>query len=220
MPSQPVLPLLTEVEARSLTDQIKECAEKIWALLLEAHERKAWKALGYLNWEAYVRAEFDMGRQYSYRLLDQGRVIREIGAASGLSPNGDISITEAQSRDLKPHLPEVVAEVQRQIANVPAEQVAQVVQQVIENERDRITATREGREACRALAQELNLKPQTDAEKEAVQVMYGLYEAIEEIEKMPPADAAGRLVKPYERRYIEKIPGVIKWLSDFVEVTR
>lgn len=41
------------------------------------------ETLGYSSWEAYVKAEFDISRQYSYRLIDQGRVIREIEEAAG-----------------------------------------------------------------------------------------------------------------------------------------
>ena len=35
----------------------------LWDLLLKAHDRQAWKALGHKSWAAYVEAEFDMGRQ-------------------------------------------------------------------------------------------------------------------------------------------------------------
>lgn len=69
----------TEAEARAITERIKTAAEAIWSLLLEAHERHAWAALGYDRWEDYVRAEFDMTRGRAYQLLDQARVVREIG---------------------------------------------------------------------------------------------------------------------------------------------
>ena len=38
---------LSESEARSLTDRIRQSATDTFRLLLEAHERKAWQALGY-----------------------------------------------------------------------------------------------------------------------------------------------------------------------------
>lgn len=103
---------LTEVEARQLTDDIKETAEQLWKLLLRAYEGKAWKVLGYVSWEAYVKTEFDMGRSHSYRILDQGKVILALQEAASVnlgtrevSPLGDIS--ERDARDIKPVLPQV-----------------------------------------------------------------------------------------------------------------
>src|SRR5690349_8365977 len=63
---------LTDVEARQLTDQIKDTADQLWKLLLRAYEGKAWTALGYQTWEAYTNAEFDMRRDYAYKVLRQG----------------------------------------------------------------------------------------------------------------------------------------------------
>jgi hypothetical protein len=126
-------------EARRLTDQIKQTAERLWALLLEAHERRAWAALGYERWEDYVRSEFDMSRQQSYRLLDQGRVIREIGA---VSPMGDIAVSEREARDLKPVLPQVVQEVRERVADLGPQPEPDRVQQTV---RHVVQETREAR---------------------------------------------------------------------------
>ncbi len=93
-------------EARDLTHRIRRCLDRAWQLLLEAHERRAWVALAYTTWEKYVRTEFNLTRQHSYRLLDQEKVILEIEKAAGVSPVGDI-VTERVARDLKPVLEEV-----------------------------------------------------------------------------------------------------------------
>src|SRR5919106_4677116 len=68
--------------ARELTNRIKTGLEGIFdqiyeveQLLLEAHNRRAWQALGYKTWEEYVKTEFDLSRRRSYQLLDQARVI-------------------------------------------------------------------------------------------------------------------------------------------------
>jgi len=204
---------LTETEARELTDQIKALADQVWALLLEAHERKAWKVLGYISWEAYVRTEFDMNRRRSYQVLDQGRVIRELSSIPEVRT--DVHISEAVARDIKPILPQVTERIREAVQNVPAEKVAEIVQEVIDKERGRIVAFKEGREACKALAEELNLQPTTQEEKDRVQVMYGLYEALKEIEAMPPATKAAAMVKDYEKRDLETLPRVIEWLSEF-----
>lgn len=61
---------LSKAEAKKLTQKIKTAVDDLWSLLVQAHDGKAWKALGYSTWEAYVKAEFEMGRAHSYRLLD------------------------------------------------------------------------------------------------------------------------------------------------------
>lgn len=105
---------LTEQESFAITRRIRTAVDKVWDLLLEAHDRKAWKALRYPSWEAYIKAEFQMGRAHAYRLLDQGRVIRAIEEATGnLSPSGDIS--EAVARDIKPDLVAVTAEIRTRV---------------------------------------------------------------------------------------------------------
>lgn len=68
----------TPDEARHLTDAIKSSAERLWSLLMEAHDRKAWAALGYTTWRDYAMTEFGMSQSHAYRLLDQ------VGAADDL----------------------------------------------------------------------------------------------------------------------------------------
>lgn len=75
-------------EARALTDRIRDSVEATWALLLEAHEQKAWAALGYATWAEYVSAEFNMSRRHSYRLLDHGRVVQAIEEATSSVTHG------------------------------------------------------------------------------------------------------------------------------------
>lgn len=133
---------LSAVEARAITTRIKEAAESIWSLLLEAHDRKAWTALGYRTWADYVQVEFDMGRAHSYRLLDQGRVIREIGS---VSPSGDIQLTEAETREIKPVLAAVKDEIAEAVKDIPADQpdvVQAKAREVIDQARSRVQAAR------------------------------------------------------------------------------
>lgn len=85
-----------EAEARALTDEIKGSVERTWLLLSNAHERKAWAALGYGSWRDYAMAEFGLSQSHAYRLLDAARVVREIEAAAG-SPFGEISEKEARA---------------------------------------------------------------------------------------------------------------------------
>lgn len=130
-------------EARDLTDRIKSHAESLWSLLLEAHDRQAWRALGYGSWRDYAQTEFGMSQAHAYRLLDQGRVIREIEAASGVSPNGEIS--EAAARDLKPHLDEIAAQIRGRVDS--GEDPQHAVAEVVQTTRQREVAEREQRSA-------------------------------------------------------------------------
>ncbi|MES0040034.1 hypothetical protein [Mesorhizobium sp. M0091] len=114
---------LTEREAVALTGRIRKAVDSAWALLLEAQEREAWKALKYASWEAYVRAEFSLSRSRSYQLLDQGRVIAAIAEATGdLSTSVDIS--EAVARDIKADLPSVTADIKTRVQQGEAPQKA------------------------------------------------------------------------------------------------
>lgn len=123
---------LSSSEARAITDQIKEHTDAVWKLLVVAHEGSAWKPLGYATWADYVEGEFNMSRAYSYRVLDQARVIRAIEDA--VSPYGDISpaITEKQARDIKPVLAAVVEDVKVAVEDLGPDAIEQDVQDAID----------------------------------------------------------------------------------------
>jgi hypothetical protein len=66
--------------------RIRSELDNLWSLLLEAHDRKAWHALGYPTWRDYVQAELpDMD------ILDREQIIQAIEAAGGAAtePQGD-----------------------------------------------------------------------------------------------------------------------------------
>jgi hypothetical protein len=116
---------LSKAEAKKLTQKIKTAVDELWTLLLEAHDRKAWKALGYATWEAYVKAEFDMSRQNSYRLLNQARVVREI---EEIVPRaGQISQRDAEA--LKDDLPAAAEQIKAKVdaGEEPEKAVAETV---------------------------------------------------------------------------------------------
>lgn len=70
-----------EDKARQITDQIRATASNLGVLIVLAHQHKAHKALGYSSWGAYCQAEFDMTANYSYRLIGNISVTRELEAA-------------------------------------------------------------------------------------------------------------------------------------------
>jgi hypothetical protein len=47
-------------DARELTERIREAAETVRELVLEAHDRNAWEALGYDSWQDYVGVELHL----------------------------------------------------------------------------------------------------------------------------------------------------------------
>lgn len=86
--------LVTEIDARTLTDRIKVAVEGTWLLIQEAYTSRAWAALGYDTWDAYVDAEFRTARlalpkeersETIQSLRAAGMSTRAIVAATGLS---------------------------------------------------------------------------------------------------------------------------------------
>lgn len=123
---------MTATEARELTDRINRTAGELWRLLLEAHEREAWRALGYASWKAYVETEFTITRQRAYQLLDQGRVIRLLQEAAG-NVSTVVDISERTAREIKPTLPEVTTEIRERVE--AGEEPETAVRDVIEEAR-------------------------------------------------------------------------------------
>lgn len=133
----PTTTTLTREQARDLTDRINSTAGDLCLLLVEAHEREAWRALGYDSWRAYATAELEISKSQAYRILDHGRVTMALLNAvtdddADFSPNGEkpsISITEVEARDIKPVLDDVVEEVKERVAagEKPADAVKQAV---------------------------------------------------------------------------------------------
>jgi hypothetical protein len=134
-------------EAENLTRLIKGKLEgildqiyEVHQLILEAHDRKAWQALGYPTWQQYVKKEFNLSRSRSYGLLDRARVQQTllaagVGAAALLGTSfEDSPSVNAQAetppvrmsaravRALKPQLPQAEAEVKKLVqdgASIP-----------------------------------------------------------------------------------------------------
>lgn len=104
---------ITEAQARQLTDRIKSAADQLWALLLQAHESKAWTALGYKNWRDYAVAEFSVSQSRAYQLLDQAVVVTAIQEAANSTM---VEISERAAREIKPVIREVAKEISAKVA--------------------------------------------------------------------------------------------------------
>jgi hypothetical protein len=147
-------PLSTE-GAKRLTTRIKQSLEHAYLLLYEAHLRRAWTALGYPTFEAYVQAEFSMSRSRAYQLLDQARVVQQISEAAST----DVDIPEAVARDLKPVLPKVVERVRAQVAAAAPEEAPTITAGVIREARLQQQWDKQHAESARTRSQPLAPAP-------------------------------------------------------------
>lgn len=98
---------IDEARARSLVDTIKTSIEQAREAMIEAYQRRAWKALGYPSWDALCEAEFKVrialpDRPAAVReMRGAGMSQRAIASGLGVSP-GTIN------RDLRQSPPEAL----------------------------------------------------------------------------------------------------------------
>lgn len=127
--------VMSERNAKELTEAIKSCATATWVLVKKAHDGKAWKSLGYDTWEAYVSTEFSMSASRSYQLINQAEVIEQLEQAA---PAGTkLMLTEAQTRDIRSVLPKITEKV-KNIEADNAATAAEQINQIIKQERESI----------------------------------------------------------------------------------
>ena len=107
-------PLLTKDEAQSLTDRIRKNAERLWSLVHQAYEGRAWEVLGYKSFGAYVGAEFDLSKSSGNSLVNQGRVIRAIATAAGVDENV-VPVSARQARRITPQQAVAIGEAVREV---------------------------------------------------------------------------------------------------------
>lgn len=124
---------MTMDEARSITETIKSTMTATYLLVVQAHEGKAYKALGYDTWESYVNQEFDFSVSRSYQLLRMNDVIKEI---ENVSPEGTtVKLTEAQARDIKKHLPELTEKIKEATVESTPEEASHIINDIVEEKR-------------------------------------------------------------------------------------
>jgi hypothetical protein len=191
-------------EARELTDRIRRGTQLVCMLLLQAHERRAWLALGYGSWERYVAEEFGLSKSRSYELLDQGHVLRTIQAAVGMSRPPNVSAYAAG--EIKPVLAEVIEEIQlRAGADDPHERVVGIVADVVRTKRKQIAAVREyagppARSRLRALPPES---------------VRALSDAVALLASLPPPSVMVRDLSGSDPGELAGLERAVRWLNDF-----
>lgn len=123
-------PALSPDEARSLTDEVKRDAERLWRKLGKLYEGGAHKALGYSSWGAYFQAEFGGSERHAYELLNAGLVMETLESSAQLRTR---PANEAQARELAPLLgqPEILCEAWAKVEEKHPEPTAADVRRVV-----------------------------------------------------------------------------------------
>lgn len=86
---------MSEADGTALTQRIRDEAERVWVLLVEAYERNAWAMLGYESWDAYVTTEFDSSTSAAHRLLERARV-----APVDTTEPSEVELSDSEAQDL------------------------------------------------------------------------------------------------------------------------
>lgn len=116
---------LNAVEARAVTDRIKAKMGDLMSEIIKAHIGRAWIALGYESWTAYVKGEFNYaplslpraerkavtavlrGQGFSTRAIaavegvDQKTVVNDLNSGGEISPPEEISSPESEPLDVE-----------------------------------------------------------------------------------------------------------------------
>lgn len=125
---------MSENEAREITEAIRSAATATYILLAQAHEGKAYRALGYATWANYVRDEFEISPARSYQLLDLSKAVAMI---EEVAPEGtSVKLTEAQARDIKRELPRITEQIQDETRDLGPEDASDAIGRIIEDHRE------------------------------------------------------------------------------------
>jgi hypothetical protein len=212
-------PPLDATAARVLTDRIRRRAEDLWADLVEAHDRRAWAALGYSSWRAYATAEFGMSQSRAYQLLDAGRVQAALTEATGST---SVELTEAAARDVKPHLAVVTDKVRNTItrettttgAPLPPERTQAIVDQVVTEVRAEHAAVKAANDATRALNEQYQPDGFDPSENRRLIAIVGrVLSVVSEAAELPDPEAVVEGVAVEDLPEFDRIPAAVARLN-------
>lgn len=68
------------IEAEAVTQAIKDNFDSLGSMLIQARDRKAYKALGYRTFEGYCKTEFGKSSSNAYRLIEDAKVVAQLEA--------------------------------------------------------------------------------------------------------------------------------------------
>ena len=213
--------LLNESEALTLTERIKRGLDDLWRDLYEAHERQAWKAMGYESWKAYCEGALKFSADYGHKQIAHARFMLAIEEALGNTTV--LSPPERVTREIpREDIPDVVESVRERVE--AGEEPEAAVNNAI-REHQRLPTPGQAREIARdtgvavAGSDGYYHDGRTAEEEERASVdanvTYGILEAIETLAsadiaahdyvKMVPAARAGQLQA--------HVPSALAWLE-------
>jgi hypothetical protein len=210
---------LSDVAARQLTERIRSAARRTCLLLLEAHQRRAWLALGYRSWEQYVRREFDMSRRRSYELLDQGRVVQAIQLAARLREPPAISAYAALQ--IKAQLPAVTEAVRQCAAGLPRRRAMMVIDDIVQKARRRAIA-RPARPADSSVLPLKAVERSTPGDRAwahdtPAQELHRFLHAVELLSRMPPVGIIVAAIPDASSAQLANLDLALDWLLEFAD---
>ena len=123
--------VMSKEKASMLTEDIKSTTTALYVLLKQAHDEKAFIAMGYKTWTEYVEKEFEFSRTRSYQLINQANVIEQIEESTGFP----IYITERDARAIKKRLPEITEKLKVEVkeADLEREEAERVAKEILDN---------------------------------------------------------------------------------------
>lgn len=124
----------TKAEAEALTSSIRAYAKVTCFKLADAHQGRAYLAMGYDSFEEYCATELDISRSRGYQLLRHAATMRELADAAGIDPvSTNVHTAEGQTRSLDTTA--VAATVAERVAAEPDaddNRRAEIVDEVVE----------------------------------------------------------------------------------------
>ncbi len=79
-------------EAEEVTQLIKENFDSLGAMLMQARDRKAYKALGYRSFESYCQSEFGKSISSAYQLIEDAKVLSQLEAKISESYGEEVTL--------------------------------------------------------------------------------------------------------------------------------
>lgn len=123
--------IMTEEDAIQLTETIKSTFTATCILLQQAHDQKAWKAMGYDSWKAYIDKEFSFSRARSYQLLEQGKIIQTLNEAGDTT---DLFLTEKEAKSIKNELPRITKKIEDATTDKTPEEREEISNDLVKKE--------------------------------------------------------------------------------------
>ncbi len=81
-----------KIEAEAVTQAIKDNFDSLGSMLIQARDRKAYKALGYRSFERYCKTEFGKSSSSAYRLIEDAKVVAQLESEIAKQYNEPITL--------------------------------------------------------------------------------------------------------------------------------